>query len=427
MTIFFVGCSQRTGQETEGLRVPESQFLRFLEHKAGKILYLGADGNLYTRNQAGDDLIQLTADGNLDLNSPDFQGYTHFAWAPDGEQIAFIGKNHAAYVLKTIRADGTALTENYTSAEGDPIFLSWTPNGQYVSFLTNQWSPAGAQMQMHYLAPGDHGKITSLEGGDAYYWAWEPGDNSQFLAHIARGAQSRVVLGDTQPETETVMQLQPGIFDTPAWSPDGQQLLFAIAEANQMGNTLVITDLQGKIERDFGQTGNSTAFGWAPDGQHVAFIASDRKWGNPLGALTVQNVKTPDDKITVDDPFIFAFFWSPDSEKIAYFTLEMVAGDKLSGDSGGYSSLVTLYVLDVKKGERKNLLSFYPTYPFLEVLQNFDQYQVASSFWSPDSENLVVSTSAGDGTGAAIVVVPASGNVAPRPIAEGWLAFWSTK
>lgn len=427
MTVLLVGCSVNTGQDAEGLRAPESPLLRFFEHKVGRILYLGFDGNLYTSNQTGEDLIQLTQDGNLDINSPDFEGYTRFAWAPNSDQIALIGKSNDEFVLKTINADGTSLMENYVGTDGDPVFLSWTPNGQYVCFLTNQWSPAGGQVQMHYLDPNDHTKVTSMEGGEAYYWAWEPGNNSQFLAHIARDAQSRIVLVSTQPERETVMKLQPGTFATPAWSPDGQQIMLAIADDTKAGNTLVITDLQGRIEQDLGQTGNSTAFSWAPDGKYVAFIASDRKWGNPLGPLTVQGIESPDKKITVDDPFAFAFFWSPDSEKIAYFTLEMAAGDKLSADNGGFSSLVTLYMLDVKKGEKKNLLSFYPTYPFMEVLQNFDQYQYSSSFWSPDSENLVVSTSAGDGASAAIVVVPVSGNLEPRPIAEGWLAFWSTK
>lgn len=431
MALLLTGCGRGAGQESEGLRVPESSLLRVFEHKSGQILYLGGDGNLYTCNQAGEDIIQITEDGNLDQTKDDFRGYTRFAWAPDSTKIAFIGRDHQTFVLSTANADGSNQVENFSGTEGDPIYLAWTPDGQYVSFLTNLWNPAGGVMKMYYLNREEASNVMSPEGGAAYHWVWEPGGGSRFLAHVERDGQSQILMISTRPEHEAVIQIHPGIFSTPAWSPDGQQLLLAIADPVQEQNTLVITNLQGVVQRKIGPAGNSTAFSWSPDGTQIAYIASDRKLGNPLGPLTVQNMAPPNtetsDRVIVDDPYIFAFFWSPNSEKLAYFTLDVAPGDVYSPDSGGVSSLVTLYVLDIKTGERKNLLSFYPTYPFMDVLQHFDQYQYSASFWSPDSENMIISALDNGGQTPVLVVVPMTGNVEPRQIAQGWLGFWSTK
>jgi Tol biopolymer transport system component len=431
IVLLLVGCSSAPGEETEGLQVPESPLLRYFERKTGRILYLSMDGNLYTINQAGEEGQQITQDGNLDLNSEDFRAYIHFAWSPDSEKIAYVGLSQQQYTIHTVNADGTEPVENFASADGQPVYLSWTPDSETVCFLTDQWLSGQDGVQMHSLntqETADDAEVTMLGRGEYYYGMWEPGRGSKFLAHITRDSESRVMLIDPgEPVHETTLKLLPGTFHTPAWAPDGKQLLIAMADPDTHANELVITDLEGQILNRLGMVGNSTAFSWAPDGAQVAYISSVRKWGPALGPLTVQNVDNPEEKFTVDDPYISAFFWSPDSQQIAYFTLEVTTGDVQAESNSGFSSLLTLYALDVKSGERKNLLSFYPTVPFLEVLQGFDQYQYSTNFWSPDSENFVISSSIEGGTSAVIVVVPVSGNLAPRPIAEGLMGIWSSK
>lgn len=275
--LLLVGCSRGDEKSPDGLRVPESPLLRYFESKSGRILYLGLDGNLRTVDEAGEEEIQLTLDGNLYESSPDFRGYTRFAWAPDSEKIAFVSIDHEKFTVNTIQADGTNPVQNYSGVDGSPIFLSWTPNGQIVSFLTNHWSPSGSEMAMHYFHTEGETALHTLGRGEAYFWVWEPGGNSQILARVAREEQSRVLIVSTDKAQETVLKVPPGTFQTPAWSPDGTQLLFSVQERESTQNQLVITDLQGVIQTRLAQVGNSTAFGWSPDGKQIAYIASDRK------------------------------------------------------------------------------------------------------------------------------------------------------
>lgn len=67
------------------LRLPESNLLRFMERSAGRIVYAGLDGNIYTMNQTGEDVRALTTDAG------DSAAYYYPAWSPDAKRVAFVG------------------------------------------------------------------------------------------------------------------------------------------------------------------------------------------------------------------------------------------------------------------------------------------------------------------------------------------------
>jgi hypothetical protein len=85
--------------------------------------------------------------------------------------------------------------------------------------------------------------------------------------------------------------------------------------------------------------------------------------------------------------------------------------------------VLNLQVLDVTTGESRELFTYRPTQQFLSVLPYFDQYHQSATIWSPDNNNLVLSFLSQSGPG--IAVVAASGNLEPRMLAQGYLAFWS--
>ena len=123
------------------------------------------------------------------------------------------------------------------------------------------------------------------------------------------------------------------------------------------------------------------------------------------------------------DEDVFAFFWSPNSEKLAYFKPRLV-----EGNSSNQQLLLELHVLDVPSGESKQVLPFpfQPTNQFSAVLPYFDQYHQSATIWSPDSNNLVLSFQDADGN-PGIAIVAASGQLEPRLLTDGYLAFWSWK
>ena len=130
------------------------------------------------------------------------------------------------------------------------------------------------------------------------------------------------------------------------------------------------------------------------------------------------------------DKDVMAFFWSPNSKKLAYFKPFMTNTASEGGtDTSGQAQqrlLLQLNVLDVVSGESHELFTFRPTDQFAAVLPYFDQYHQSTTIWSPDSNNLVLSFLTTENK-PGIAIVAASGQLEPRLLAEGYLAFWSWK
>jgi hypothetical protein len=132
-------------------------------------------------------------------------------------------------------------------------------------------------------------------------------------------------------------------------------------------------------------------------------------------------------KETVVDQNIAAFFWSPSGEEIAYYVLVPTnEGGSESADTTAPTLALQLNVLDVPTGESRSLFTYLPTNQFLSILPYFDQYHQSATIWSPDNNNLVLSFLDGEGN-PGIAIVAASGQLEPRLLAGGYLAFWSWK
>ena len=52
VAMFIAGC--------QGLQMPQSPLLATFERKTGHIVYVGIDSNIYTMNQAGQDVVMIT-------------------------------------------------------------------------------------------------------------------------------------------------------------------------------------------------------------------------------------------------------------------------------------------------------------------------------------------------------------------------------
>jgi hypothetical protein len=145
-----------------------------------------------------------------------------------------------------------------------------------------------------------------------------------------------------------------------------------------------------------------------------------------IGDLNILNTET--DETVLAGKNAVAFYWSPNGEKLAYF-VPFLTKDSANGSSSGSSTqklVLQLNMFDVKTGESKELFTYQPTDQFRTTLPYFDQYQQSNTIWSPDNNNLVLSFLDQDGK-PGIAIVAASGQLQPRILAEGYLAFWSWK
>lgn len=275
--------------------------------------------------------------------------------------------------------------------------------------------------------PAQGGERTILDTGAPYYWSWAP-DSQTMIVHAGDNAASaeRVAFLQIDAEVEEDgLTFPPASFQAPAWSPDGSKILLATRDESE--NSIVVTDAAGQLQKTLGTFSGEAAFAWSNDGEKVAYIASESLIETGLlGSLHVVNLTT-EEKIVQDRP-VFAFFWSPDSEKIAYFVpfLNSATSEGEGEENATPDILLQLNVLDVKSGENREHFTFDPTQDFLRVLSYFDQYHQSNTIWSPDNNNLVLSLIDSQGQ-PRIAVMAASGQLEPRILAQGFLAFWSRK
>ena len=411
-------------------QLPQDPLLRSLERKSGLIVYVGSDDNIHTMDQGGGNEQSITFDaGRADDKVHTYQFPT---WSPDGRRIAYVKVSSTADGVESARMftalpDGKDQVEAYHSNTEFPIYLYWSPDSQHVSFLTSAES-GDLLLQMVSAQGGEH---RLLDAGTPFYWSWAP-DGRNILVHVG-GAQSAERLsfltmnGDVMEEA---LALKPGVFQAPAWSPDGSQFLLS-AETDEGDRALMLADPRGSVKSVLTLLEGSTAFGWSPDGQRVAYLTGDPNQSVTVGPLTVIEPKKPDGGKMTQPGDVLGFFWSPDSRKLAYFEpiLFEPTPQPDQVEAPGQFLLLRLNTLDMASGESHELTTFLPTDEFLNVMRYFDQYQHSATIWSPDSQNMVLSgyPLGSEPREQGVWVLAASGNLEPRFLTNGTLAFWSWK
>ena len=218
----------------------------------GLIAYVGTDGNIYTIDREGKQSKAITQDANLSTAAGEGKRiYQYPTWAPDGQSLAFMGFSGTTQAdtqasLYTASSDGNNLVEAFSSQTYFPFYLFWSPNSEYVTFLSNAVGGGGPALHMA-AAAGGNSKV--LGTGQPFYWDWSP-DNQAIIVHTGGSAadnpEARMAFfmldGAVQKKE---LELKPAIFQAPAWSPAGDELVLA-AESSAGGTDLVLAGRDGE-------------------------------------------------------------------------------------------------------------------------------------------------------------------------------------
>jgi TolB protein len=402
------------------------------EAPMGLIAYVGNDGNIYTTNRDGKQHNAITQDAVLNAAAGQLgRIYQYPTWAPDGQHLAFVrfdsSQSGPEASLLSALSDGKKLVNTYTSQDFQPFYLSWSPNSQIITFLGSDTSGALAQ----YLVPGSGGESKFISNGQPYYWDWSP-DNHTLIVHIGGDSSSNpdarlafIRLDGSIPNKE--LDLKPGIFEAPAWSPAGDVIAFT-TQNNAGDNELILAGQDGKMKQVLAKLSGPVDFAWSPKGSHLAYAAFEQAQSGPSIHLIVLDSTHPGLQNQVAQGELVAFFWSPDGQKIAYFvqgsggpsakSFQTVALTNPSAD-------LIVRVYDLVSGATKEVATFAPTDSFQQILSFYSQYQRSGTIWSPDSQNLVLSGVDANRENA-IYTVGIDGSQFQK-IADGDLAFWSWK
>ena len=405
------------------------------EVSVNRITYVNSAGDVFTIAGDGADRQQLTGGtqvgsgptGPFMAQTMDFNNFFAWpTWSPDGTKLAVsrvrgLGDQDAEVTIQLLDAvTGLSRTLYETDfsglvADGSPHYLYWSPDSKSLSFLAS--TPTGLSLFVTGIEPGD--SPSALESGAPLYYSWS-GDGASLVVHIGDEVK---LYRDVSASVPSELLATARGFRVPAFSPDGRSI--AYVNQAESGSVLLVADLDDLDNPTrVAEVGAFSAFMWSPDGMSLA--VADQAAGNAVAFERMRLISADGSaESTITEELLLAFYWSPDSSRVAWVGLEREQRTfdwnvaTVSGDGAG---------------ESRTLFNFNPSRDVFTMLSFFDQYAYSHSPWSPDSSHLVVAgtqtapferRNGHTPTGARVFVLDALGSAPPQEIAEGTLAFWS--
>ncbi len=197
--------------------------------------------------------------------------------SPDGKKIVF-SAFQMPYDPKggadvwTIPLDGGLPVQltNDGSFEGYPC---WSPDGEWIAFVDHCATSEKDGLDAIYVVPAEGGEARQITseadsvGGGAI--AFSP--DGERIAFFSDGSIKTIPVEGGEPEM-LVAEVKSGRHSQIAYSPDGSKI------AHNAGGKIWITSLgRGKPEElrtGLPENAKLSEFGWSPDGEKIAFIAS---------------------------------------------------------------------------------------------------------------------------------------------------------
>ena len=378
------------------------------------IAYADRDGQIITAQPDGSSPVKL---------SPDRGFFAWPVWSPDSSQVVFSG----------IPLEGTVLTLYHVDlddAEPHAIFENAPGMGPILSRMPHYpiWAPDGGRLAFMASAPqGLTLLIVDPRKSDApgilirrapLYASWS-GDSTRLAVH---GGPDHFVADVGGEVSVRSLGISAPAYRVPAWWPSGDKIGYV--RQDELGRSgLYVADVDSGERAMFQQLDGGAAFLWSPDGSSLAVGHSESD--NSFVYQGVALFTSKGERLSVEiRAQVLAFFWSPDSRKLAYVV------------PSGTRDVLRWMILDLATEKRWPLADFTPSLEQVAIFRFFDQFAYSHSQWSPDSDALVfagvisgegVSASLGTQQASQIFVISTEPFSSAAPIAEGIVAVWSPR
>jgi Tol biopolymer transport system component len=190
--------------------------------------------------------------------------------SPDGKWMAFESDRGGVRGVWIARRDGSGAQR--ISGPRLAARPTWSPDGSRLIFLERQFRrPDVWSIWMAEVPGGSARRLASLGSVRIAGAAWFPDSR-----RVCYGSDDRLVVLDTSTRALRAFRVPADggrIAGTPAVSPDGVRVVFAVA-----GDGVWIAALDGRMQRVISE-GDVDAFAWAPGGRQIAFrTARDGQW-----------------------------------------------------------------------------------------------------------------------------------------------------
>ena len=391
---------------------------RFAEEEGGPldlIAYSDEEGRVFLTGPEG---------GNSSRIDPGDGFFSWPVWSPAGDQIVFSGTgldSGLPMALYSYRQDDGLPRVAFRNEAGTGAILPgmahyplWSPDGSQLALVVSRQE----QLALYLLDadnPGDAEKV--LERAPLYA-SWS-GDSRYLVVH---GNDEHFVVDSEGSELVTVLDDRDAFYRAPAWWPSGDRFVLAAGDGDG-GRSLFIEDAFSARRTTLGPVESGVAFLWSSDGSTLAVARSRISVGGIYDTLEFYSADGTSVGPVISDTLI-AFYWSPDSSRLAYVTL------------ANQAAVFRWQVLDMVDGTVQFVTEFKPTGPQITLFQFFDQFSYSHQVWSPGSDALVFAGRLAGGVisdvgslflGSQIIVASLDPTPSIRSIANGEMGFWSPR
>jgi tricorn protease len=213
-----------------------------------------------------DDLWSTTLDGNVARRlTSNLGSTTHPSLSPDGERLAFIGREEGAeevYVMPSIGGSARRLT--YLSSRC--VVLGWNATGTHILFASNYGQPVHREMALFQIAADcTNGEFESLGFGPARAVAFGAGGETVLGRNTGEPAQWKRYRGGTaghlwvdrtgDGQFERFLADLPGNITSPMWINDTSNnegkgpRVFFVSDHEGIGNLYSCTPDETNLQR----------------------------------------------------------------------------------------------------------------------------------------------------------------------------------
>jgi len=129
---------------------------------------------------------------------------------------------------------------------------------------------------------------------------------------------------------------------------------------------------------------------------------------------------------------VYAFFWSPDSQHVAYVALATGSGQADANtmaipvsEARQDAPDIGWSVLNVADSINRLYGTFAPTSEMVYLFNFFDQFAQSHQIWSPDSTHIVYGEISPEGKPIISILDMMQSDTVPSSVADGYIGIWS--